>query len=65
MSECEHKKPILVAMHPDKLFPDDQPYDDEPNKHIKLATIYDYNIIIHGHYCPDCNTLLDVDCDGD
>lgn len=60
MSKCKHKRPILVTMHPDTLFPDDQPYDDEPDKYVELELIYDYNIIIHGHYCPKCKTLLDV-----
>ena len=64
MSDCEHKKPILVNMYPDTLFPDDQPYDDD-DKYIELETICDYNINIHGHYCLDCETLLDVDCDGE
>lgn len=64
MSECEHKQPIRIEMYPDTLHPDHQPYEND-DTYVEVETIYDYNIIIRGHYCPDCETLLDVDCDGE
>lgn len=61
MRECEHKRPILIAMYPDQLFPDHEPY--KAGEYVNVDTIYDYNIHLTGHYCPDCETLLDVAVD--
>ena len=61
MADCEHPKPILVSIWPDSLEPDQEPY--ESGEYVELEIIYDFNIHLTGHYCADCETLLDVSID--
>ncbi len=61
MIECKQPKPILVSIWPGDLIPDQQPY--ESGEYVKLETIEDYNVHMSGHYCADCETLLDVSVD--
>ena len=62
MSECKHAKPILVSIEPGRFVPDDQPY--EAGKYERVDIIYNYAIMLTGHYCAECETLLDVDVCG-
>ena len=65
MSECKHERPILVHLRPSRIVPAEQPYDDDSDKYVSLDIIWNYEIALTGHYCTECDTLLDVDCDGE
>ena len=60
MAKCEHKRPILVTAWIVELEPDSEPY--EAGKEEEMDTIYSDNCLT-GHYCKDCDTLLDISID--
>ena len=45
-------------MYSDELVPDEEPY--EADEFVELKPISGVNISLTGHYCPACETLLDV-----
>jgi len=57
MAKCKHKRPILVSAFIGELEPDQEPY--ESGEYEEMDTI-SVDISISGHYCKDCDTLLDI-----
>ena len=58
MSKCKHKRPILISAWIYELEPDQEPYEN--GKLEEVETISD-TILLDGHYCADCDTLLDIE----
>ena len=57
MAKCKHKRPILVKVDICELEPDQEPYESGVLE--AMDTIY-CNVMLTGHYCADCETLLDI-----
>ena len=58
MSKCRHKRLALISAEIWKLTPDQEPFEsgviekvDEINTCVQLR----------GHYCPDCEKLVDIE----
>lgn len=55
--ECKHKKKILGRLNIECFLPDSEPYRE--GQEVDLPEIA-VNETIYGHYCPECERIIDV-----
>ena len=53
---CVHPRPILVNAYLGELEPDQEPYESGVLEEMDMIST---QILLAGHYCANCNTLLD------
>lgn len=56
---CVHTRPILVSAWLGELEPDQEPH--ESGKLEEMETIDASHVLLTGHYCANCDTLLDIE----
>lgn len=57
MAKCKHKRPILVSAWLEELEPDQEPYVSGELEEMETVSCH---VMLSGHYCKDCDTLIDV-----
>ena len=62
MAKCKHKRPILVSAWLGELEPDQEPYKSGELEELETISTH---ILMSGHYCADCDTLLDIKIEDD
>lgn len=61
-SGCKHRRPILVSAWLGELEPDQEPYKAGEMEEMEAISCH---VLLSGHYCAGCETLLDVIVEND